>query len=65
MYRYYGISDNVQWMIKFRQYVRYELKKWLSRRSQKGYITWEKYNKILQYNPIATPKIYHSLWQFE
>jgi len=34
-------------------------------RSQKGYITWEKYNKILQYNPIATPKIYHSLWQFE
>lgn len=65
MYRYYGISDNVQWMIKFRQYVRYELKKWLSRRSQRGFITWEKYNKILQYNPIATPKIYHSLWQFE
>lgn len=28
-------------------------------------ITWEKYNKILQYNPIATPKIYYSLWQFE
>lgn len=65
MYRYYGISDNIQWMIKFRQYVRYELKKWLSRRSQRGNITWEKYNKILQYNPIATPKIYHSLWQFE
>ncbi len=65
MYRYYGISDNVQWMIKFRQYVRYELKKWISRRSQRGLITWEKYNKILQYNPIATPKIYHNLWQFE
>lgn len=65
MYRYYGISDNIKWMIKFRQYVRYELKKWLSRRSQRGFITWEKYNKILQYNPIATPKIYHSLWQFE
>ena len=65
MYRYYGISDNVKWMIKFRQYVRYELKKWLSRRSQRGFITWEKYNKILQYNSIATPKIYHSLWQFE
>lgn len=65
MYRYYGISDNVQWMIKFRQYVRCELKKWLSRRSQRGFITWEKYNKILQYNPIVTPKIYHSLWQFE
>lgn len=65
MYRYYGISDNIQWMIKFRQYVRYELKKWLSRRSQRGNITWEKYNKILQYNLIATPKIYHSLWQFE
>ena len=65
MYRYYGISDNIQWLIKFRQYVRYELKKWLSRRSQRGFITWEKYNKILKYNPIATPKIYHSLWQFE
>lgn len=36
MYRYYGISDNVRWMMKFKQYVRYELKKWLSRRSQRG-----------------------------
>ena len=65
MYRYYGISDNMKWLIKFRQYVKCELKKWLSRRSQKGYLTKEKFDKIMKYNPVARPKIYHSLWQFE
>ena len=61
MYRYYGISDNFSWMLRFNRYVEYELKKWLSKRSQKGKITWEKFRKILEYNPLVTPKIYHNL----
>jgi group II intron reverse transcriptase/maturase len=63
-YRYYGISDNSQRMDKFRLYCRRRLYRVLSRRSQ-GQLTWEKFDKILQYNPIVRPKIYHSTWKSE
>lgn len=62
-FRYYGVSDNYDWMIKFRKYVIYQLHEQLCRRSQKGKISWEKMYKILEYNPIVEPKIYHSMWQ--
>ena len=62
-FRYYGMSDNFKWMKKFRKYVIYELREQLSRRSQRGKISWEKLYKILEFNPIVTPKIYHSMWQ--
>ncbi len=62
-FRYYGVSDNYEWMIKFRRYVIYQLHEQLSRRSQKGKISWKKFGRILEFNPIVMPKIYHSLWQ--
>ena len=62
-FRYYGVSDNWQWMERFRKYVIFQLHKQLCRRSQKGNITWRKFYKILEYNPIVEPKIYHSMWQ--
>jgi hypothetical protein len=62
MYRYYGVSDNFKWLSSFRFFVIGELHKRLNRRSQKGKINWETFNKILKYNPIAQPKIYFSLW---
>lgn len=62
-FRYYGMSDNFKWMKKFRKYVIYELREQLSRRSQRGKISWEKLYKIIEFNPIVTPKIYHSMWQ--
>lgn len=62
-FRYYGVSDNYKWMKNFRKYVIYELHEQICRRSQKGKINWERFNKILEYNPIVEPKIYHSMWQ--
>ena len=62
MFRYYGVSDNSSWMNNIRYYVITILRKWLNRRSQRGYISWDKFNRILKYNPIVYPKIYHSLW---
>lgn len=62
-FRYYGVSDNYDWMLKFRKYVIYQLHEQLCRRSQKGKISWKKFYKIIEYNPIAMPKIYHSMWQ--
>lgn len=61
-YRYYGISDNHSKLRRFQNYCRRQLFAALNRRSQKK-MTWEKYLKILEYNPIAEPKIYISTWQ--
>lgn len=61
-YRYYGISDNHNKLRRFQNYCRRQLYVALNGRSQKK-LTWEKYSKILEYNPIAEPKIYVSTWQ--
>ena len=62
-FRYYGVSDNYDWMMEFRKYVIYQLHEQICRRSQKGKISWEKFYKILEFNPIVMPKIHHSMWQ--
>jgi group II intron reverse transcriptase/maturase len=64
MFQYYGISNNSKWMWHIRFYITEELRKWLCRRSQKGSISWKKFLKILSYNPIERPKIYHSLYNW-
>jgi len=62
-YRYYGISDNLSRMKSFMSYVKYQLYTRLKRRSQKDKTTLVKFRKILEYNPLAEPKIYFSLWK--
>ena len=61
-YNYYGISFNLSWLREIYDYVMKELKKWLSRRSQRGNITWDKMNAIIKYSPLVKPKITYSLW---
>ena len=57
-YKYYGITDNYNKIGEFREYIIETLFKQLRRRGQKKRISWEKYNKILKYNPIIEAKIY-------
>ena len=61
-YNYYGISFNLPWLREIYDYVMKELKKWLSRRSQRGNITWDKIHAIIKYSPLVKPKITYSLW---
>ena len=61
-YRYYGITDNYSRIKEFKNYLQWQLYKQLRRRSQKDKTTLEKFYKILEYNPIAEPKIYFPLW---
>ena len=61
-YNYYGISFNFDWLNKIYQFTLIELKKWLSRRSQRGKITWGKMKRIIEYCPLIKPKITYSLW---
>ena len=62
LYNYYGISGNYDWLMSIYLFVVKIIKKWLSRRSQKGIITWNKMLRIIEYNPIVKPSIKYSLW---
>ena len=57
-YRYYGIGGNFDSLQRF---YRIAIRLWmkvLSTRSQKGRLSWEKFNKILKSFPILEPRIY-------
>ena len=59
-YSYYGISHNYQSISKFYHKVLDIWRKWLSRRSQKAYLSWEKFRRILRRAQLPKPKIVHS-----
>ena len=61
-YRYYGITDNINKLNEFKNYVIKTLFKELRKRGQKKKLNWEKFNKILKFNAIAEPKIYVKLY---
>ena len=58
-YRYYGVSGNMEGL---RQYYMTALRlafKWANRRSQRKSCTWKKFNRVLVWNPLPMPRIYH------
>ena len=59
-YGYYGISGNFA-SIKNLHYIATRIwKKWLSRRSNKSYINWDYFNKVIVKNyPLPRPRIVH------
>jgi len=58
-YQYYGIRGNIRMMKKLYWYVVNAWWYWLSRRSHKGKIIWEKFEQFLLIYPLPTPKIAH------
>lgn len=60
-YNYYGISFN-DWVYEIYAYALYQLKKWLSRRSQRGRINWLKMQAIIEFEPLVRPRVTYSLW---
>ncbi len=61
-YHYYGITDNYQSLSNFRYCMMKSLFKWLNRRSQKKSYNWDGFNDMLKAHPLATPKIYVSVY---
>jgi RNA-directed DNA polymerase len=57
-YRYYGVSGNCRAMSNFRYQIYWRWKRTLSRRSQRGYITWEKMKQYIS-KWLPNPRIYH------
>lgn len=62
LYNYYGISGNFIWLVKIYNHTIKLLKKWLSRRSQRGNLSWKKIDRIMKFNPLVKPRITYSLY---
>jgi len=62
-YNYYGLTNNYKRISDFYQYVKRQLRMWLGRRSQKGRITWEEFERMLEFYPLRQPKITKTLWR--
>jgi len=58
---YYGITGNAQALARFRQKVGIIWKKWLSHRSQRARLTWEKMNWLMERFPLPPPLAIHSV----
>lgn len=61
-YRYYGITDNILSLTKFRKSVRYLLYKWLNERSQRKSFNWRKFELLLKKYNLPEPKIYVNIY---
>lgn len=62
-YRYYGVSFNSRWIANFWFQTRELLFKILNRRSNHRSYTRAEFVDMLKYYPLATPKVYVSLFQ--
>lgn len=62
-FQYYGITGNSKSLVRFRREVERVWHKWLSRRSQKSAMTWEKFQKLLEHYPLPPPRCVHSAYR--
>jgi RNA-directed DNA polymerase len=58
-YAYYGIRGNSRGLAKVSWYTGQIWVKWLSRRSQRGHLTWDKANQLLDRLRLPPPRIVH------
>jgi hypothetical protein len=56
-YGYYGVVTNSSALVRFYRAVVCAWRKWLSRRSQRAYVTWERMHRLLGYFPLPQPRI--------
>ena len=59
--QYYGITGNGKAVSKFFREVVHVWRKWLSRRSQRARMNWERFNRLLARYPLPAPVMVHSI----
>lgn len=62
-YNYYGITDNIESLIKFWNEVRRTIFKWLNRRSDRKSYTWEGFKQLLETMKLPKPSIKVNLYK--
>jgi hypothetical protein len=63
-YNYYGVNGNSKALRDYREYLRYITKKILDRRSQRGKLDRDKFQRIWDYF-IPEPSITHNIWGWQ
>jgi RNA-directed DNA polymerase len=58
-YGYFGITSNGRALDRFYECARRTWRKWLSRRSSRGRISWEAMDRLLERYPLPRPRIVH------
>lgn len=56
-YQYYGVRGNSQGITRFQYAVGRSWHRWLSRRSQRGHLTWERFSRILKKYPLPPARL--------
>lgn len=56
-YQYFGITGNSRALARFREEVRQVWRKWLSRRSQRGWMSWERFARLSHLFPLPLPRL--------
>ncbi len=62
-YRYYGVTYNVQMLIKYHYYTTIMLYRMMNRRSQKRSYDWEGFRMMLRHYPLAYPRSYVNIYE--
>ena len=62
-YAYYGITGNYAALRCFWQGAQRSWKKWLSRRSQRAYLDWVCFRRLLERYPLPPPVVVHSIFR--
>ncbi|HEU0020672.1 MAG TPA: hypothetical protein VFR55_03225 [Dehalococcoidia bacterium] len=60
---YYGLTGNYEALVRFRWEVRRTWYKWLCRRSQRGRMSWDDYQRLLGRYPLPPPRVAHSVYR--
>lgn len=62
-YRYYGITDNIYALKRYRDCIQRQLFWVLNRRNQNGSYSWEAFNQMKKTYPIVRSKIYVNMFE--
>ena len=60
-YAYFGVTGNIRSLEQLYRHSQRSWHRWLSRRSQRGYITWSSFQQLLRRHPLARPRVVHSV----
>lgn len=62
-YGYYGITGNVRSLERFLLAITHAWQTWLSRRSQRAKLTWDRFPQILTRYPLPPARVIHSVYR--
>ncbi len=62
-YAYYGITGNARALWRFHRQVERCWRKWLSRRSNRSGMDWERFHRLLSRYPLPLPRVVHSIYR--